>query len=163
MAATPPVTTAEFRTQFDRDFKYGTGLDSVRETDITKAFANALPVFNSELWETDSIKIAFMYAAAHFLVKSLQAAGGLIPVVGAGHGAKNRAEGVAVSKTVGPVSMAYVEPPAFVKNHMGILPFWETDYGKMYCQMLGPRLIGAVITIAGEVDPGISMDAGNLR
>ena len=163
MAATPPVTVAEFQAQFDRDFKYGKGLDSVRDSDINKAFGSALSVFNSDLWETENIKIAFMYAAAHFLVKGLQSAGGLIPVAGAGNGAKNHADGVAISKTVGPVSMAYVEPPAFVKNHMGILPFWETDYGKLYCQMLGPRLIGAVVTIAGEVDPGISMDADNLQ
>lgn len=163
MAATPPVSAADFKAQFDRDFKFGVGLDSVRDSDITKAFNNALAVFNTDLWETESLNLAFLYASAHFLVVGLQSAGGLVPVAGVGRGARNRSDGVTISKTVGAVSMSYVEPPPFVKNHAGLLPFWETEYGKMYCQLLGPRLIGASCTIAGEVDPGVYPIGGELN
>ena len=164
MPLQPPVTAAAFKAQFDRDFPFGTGLDTVRDADINKAFTSALMVFNPALWEdTTSGGLAFMYAAAHFLWVSIKVAGGLIPVQGRGKGLKNSSEGVTVSKTVGAVSAAYERPPEFVQKHMALLPFWESEYGKQYCMMLGPRLIGNVVAVYGEIDPQTYPDPGNTH
>ena len=162
MALTPPVSVADFKAQFDRDFTYGVGLETVRDTDISKAFSNALVVINPCLWDSNSEGLAFMYAAAHFLVIAIQSAGGLIPFPG-NRGAHNRSDGVTISKSVGSVSTTFNAPPAFVQQHAGLLPFWETEYGKQYCQMLGPRLIGVVLVVAGEIDPQVAPDTGTLH
>ena len=70
------------------------------------------------------------------------------------------ADGVITSKTAGPLTVSYTEPPEFVKRSMSLLPFWKTTFGQMYVQMLGPRLIGNVVTVLGEVDPQVQPDTG---
>ena len=159
MALTPPVTVTEFKAEFSREFVYGVGLDSVRDADLNRAFVDALSVYNPCLWDSNSAKPAFMYAAAHFLVLNIQTAGG----VGCGPtniGLLNVADGVITSKTAGPLTVSYTEPPEFVKRSMSLLPFWKTTFGQMYVQMLGPRLIGNVVTVLGEVDPQVQPDTG---
>ena len=154
MALTPPVTVADFKAQFSREFIYGVGLDSVRDIDLNRAFTDALAVYNPCLWDSTTAGPAFMYAAAHFLVMNIQTAGGLV-LVQTNNGVSNVADGVITGKTAGPLSVSYAEPPDFVKRSMSLIPFWKTQYGQTYVQMLGPRLIGCVITILGEVDPQV--------
>lgn len=152
MASMPPVTLAEFKTRFARDFQYGTGLDKVTDTDINTAFADSMPAFNPSLFSSSDGKLAFLYAAAHFLVMNVQAAGGLQaqPV---GQGISNEAQDVIVSKSVGGISMSVMEPPEFIaKSHL-LRQFWTTDYGRRYLAMLQPRLVGVVRAIEGPLAP----------
>ena len=152
MALTPPIVAADFKAFFTREFIYGAGLDNVRDADINRAITDALLVFNPNLWDSTTEDPAFLYATAHFLAMAIQAAGGLKPVA-TNDGTRNRADGVPISKTVGDVSISYAEPPEIVKKFAGLLPFWETSYGRTYVQMLAPRLIGAVVSIKGEQNP----------
>ena len=151
--ATPPVTKDEFKAKFDRAFKYGTGLETVRDSDIDNAFSEALLVFNPSLWDTANAKQAFLYASAHFVVVNIQAAGGALPVV-TGEGLDNRSDGIVENKTVGQVSVAYTPPPDRLKRMAFLQPFWETEFGKRYVMMLLPKLVGNTGAVSGPVDLG---------
>ena len=151
MTATPPITAADFKTKFDREFVYGAGVDSVRDKDINDAIAEAQLLYNPSLWSVDDGKQAFLYATAHFVVARIQAAGGLNPVV-TGEGVVNRSNGIVESKSVGQVSVSYTSPPERLKKMAFLLPFWETDYGKRYVMMLMPKLSGNVGVVSGPQD-----------
>jgi hypothetical protein len=153
--ATPPVTITDFKAFFNREFVYGSGLDSVQDADITRALNDTLAVFNASLWDSSTVNQAYLYASAHMLVVNIQAAGGLCPVV-TNRGTENRSEGVTQNKSVGSISTSYVEIPEWVRKHAGLMPFWETEYGKRYVQMLAPRLKGLIMVVAGEHDPFIA-------
>ena len=148
--ATSPVSASDFKTKFARNFTYGSGLDTVRDADISGAFDDALLLFNPGLFDTDSGKIAFMYLAAHFLVTTVQSAGGLSAAVGQS-GINNRSEGVVLGKSVGQVSVNYEPPPDRVKK-LGLQAIWQTTYGKNYITMLMPKMTGNVGVVSGPVD-----------
>ena len=114
---------------------------------------DALLLYNSGLWSTADGKIAFMFMAAHFLVTTLQAAGGLCSEV-SGEGATNRGTGVISNKSVGAVSLGYVDPPERVKRNANLMIFWETEFGKRYIAMLTPKLVGNVGVVSGPSDVG---------
>lgn len=147
-----PISVAEFKTKFARNFVFGSGLDSVRDADIQGAMDEALLLYNPSLFSTEDGKQAFYYAAAHFLVVNIQTAGGLSADV-TDQGIKNRSNGVIVNKTVGQVSVTYEPPPDRIKKITALLPFWETEYGKRYVMMLVPKLCGNVGVVDGPVDP----------
>lgn len=149
--ATAPVSVADFKTKFARNFPYGAGLDTVRDADIQGAFDEALLVFNPTLFDTDSGKQAFLYAAAHFVAVNIQTSGGLT-VTMTDKGINNRSNGVVNSNTVGQVSVTYEPPPERVKRIAALLPFWETEYGKRYLTFLMPKLAGNVGVVSGPVD-----------
>ena len=152
MASQPPVTLAEFKAQFDRDFVYGVGLDTVRDSDITRAFNDAVPLFNGALFDTSTGKLAFLHSAAHFLVTNIQAVGGL-SVHKFGLGIENQADQVMSSKGVGGVSLSFVEPPPTVKNNPNLLQFWNTTYGQRYLSFLLPKLVGSFSVVEGPLSP----------
>ena len=147
-----PISAADFKTRFDRNFVYGSGLDTVRDKDIEDAIAEAQLSFNPSLFSTDDGKVAFLFATAHVLTVNIQAAGGLHSAVSP-EGITNRSQGIAVSKTVGQVSITYEPPPERIKKLPTLLAFWETEYGKAYVRMLIPKLAGNVGVVSGPVDP----------
>lgn len=154
--ATPPATVAEFKTQFDRDFVYGPGLDKVRDGDIDRAMADAQPYYNPALFSTADGKQAFLYASAHFLVTNIQGVGGLAPA-GApnlGGGIENQGDQVTSNKGAGGLSVGNVAPPDFIKNNPNLLQFWTTTYGQRYAGMVAPRCVGNVGVVSGPVSPG---------
>ncbi len=159
MATTPPATVADFKAQFTRGFVYGKGTDKVRDEDIQAAINEAVMFWNPCLWETAEKKPAFLYAVAHLLVSSLQAAGGLSAQPNS-RGTQNKASGVIVNASVGGVSKGVQAPPEWVTKSSFLLQFWETDYGKRYLAMLGPRLVGACFVAEGNQDPTVA-DQGN--
>ena len=151
MTATPPIAAADFKTKFDREFIYGSGVDTVRDKDINDAIAEAQLMYNASLWAVADGKQAFLYLTAHFLIRRIQAAGGLAPAV-TGDAVSNRAAGVVQSKSVGQVSVSYAPPPARVLKMAFLLPMWETDFGRQYVTMLLPKLSGNVNVVSGPVD-----------
>ncbi len=146
-----PISIAEFKTRFPREFPYGTGLDSVRDADIQNAFDSATLLYNPSLFTTAEGKVAFAYASAHFVAVSIQSAGGLSPVV-SGDGVNNRSNGVVLGKSVGQVSVNYADVPSWLKKFPTLMGFWETEYGKRYVMMVCPRLVGNVALIPGWID-----------
>ena len=143
MAVTPPATVADFKDRFDRDFVYGAGTDKVRDKDINRSLEEADSLFNSILWATnEELKTSFLYLTAHFLVLSLQMAGGL-KTKNRSAGAKNRGGGVVQSKGVGSVSVSYAVP-SYVTNDPTLSQLLRTDYGMRYVQLLAPRLAGNI-------------------
>lgn len=143
-----PVSVAEFKTKFDRAFPFGSGLDAVRDSDINSAFDDALLVYNPALWSTADGKVAFLYLSAHYVAVMIQATGGLKSSVGA-EGVDNRSNGITASKTVGSVSVSYEALAEQIKKIPALMPFWETEYGKRYVQMLLPKLVGNVGLVGG--------------
>jgi len=153
MASTPPVTIADFKTRFVRDFKYGTGLDKVMDSDISAAMTDALTMFNPSLFSTADGKVAFLYATAHYLVINVQAAGGL-GSNNQGLGVGNESEGTLSGKSVGGVSLNFISPPDIVSKNPTLLQFWKTDYGQKYLGMLVPKLVGPFGYVYGEQEAG---------
>lgn len=169
MGSTPPATVSLFKVQFSRDFSYGPGLNQVRDIDIQQALNVASTMFNPSLFDTTLIGVApaitseslmaYLYASAHFLVTSLQAAGGLN---GVGRGlASSQGEGIITSKSAGGVSVS-MEYPAVITSSAALFQFTKTTYGQLYLQILIPRMVGNVAAVLGETQPGfIGPDATN--
>lgn len=149
---TPPASVDEFKAQFDRDFKYGKGLETIRDIDITRAQVEALTLFNPCLWPTEVVKMAYNYATAHMLVTAVQAAGGLSPV-NKNQGTQNRGGGIMGSKSVGGVSVNYAGLETWVQKFPSLSDFMRTDYGQKYLFMLKPRMVGNVTVVAGPKYP----------
>ena len=149
---TTPATVAEFKAQFDRDFIYGTGKETVRDGDIQRALTEATVDFNADLWSTDELKPAFLYAAAHFLVLNVQMAGGLAAAP-TGKGVDNHGGGVTQSKAVGQVNINYALADKF-QNDPILSQFLRTDYGQRYLQMASTRLVGNIAVVSGWNDTG---------
>lgn len=149
---TLPATVAEFKAQFDRDFIYGTGKETVRDADIQRSLTEATSVFNADLWSTDELKPAYLYASAHFLVLNVQMAGGL-SALPTGKGIDNHGGGVTQSKSVAQVNITYGLTEKF-QNDPILSQFLRTDYGQRYLQMISPRLVANVMVVGGFNDTG---------
>lgn len=138
MAVTLPV--AEFKTFFDRDFVYGTDIDTVRDSDIEKSISEAQAVFNNDLYpETSAAELAFKYLVAHFLVQDLNAAdtGG-------------QSVFMQSSRSAGGIS-ASLEIPEWMKS--GEMGFYATTYyGQKFLMLSKPYVDGAVFTVAGRTN-----------
>lgn len=148
----PPITVADFKAWFTREFIYGATPDKVMDADITKALAQAATVFNEGLWEdVAETQLAFYYVAAHFLVIDIQMSGGL-SATPLGKGVQSQGGGVIQSKTVGSVSVSYDLPESIMQSPI-LNQFMRTDFGQKYLSMLTPRLVGNVYAVAGNVDP----------
>lgn len=146
--AYPPVVV-DFKAFWVREFIYGDGPDKVMDADITRALAEVIPLFNAANLSTVAEQtVAYLYAAAHFLTINVQGAGGL-SAVKRGRGVRNVSEGIQTAKSVGQVSVTYQPPPDLVAKSPVLSPFWQTDFGKRYIQMVMPGLIGNFQVVAG--------------
>lgn len=145
-----PITVEDFKTRFDRDFLFGTTIDTVRDQDIEVAFSQGTMNFNEGLFDSDEIEEAFSLISAHCLVKLVTAGGGLKS--SAGGGIKSSGSGAVASKSAGPLSVSYSLPGSLVNDPI-LSDLMTTGYGKMYLQILIPRLIGNVVSIKGATLP----------
>lgn len=153
----PPATVADFKAQFTRDFVYGAGLETVRDSDIQSSLNTASSVFNPALFDvtqvgispnfTSEAMIAYLNASAHFLVTSLQAVGGLGKV---GRGVFSQGEGNVTGKGVGGVSVNF-EWPATITDSPILFQFVKTTYGQAYLQVLMTKLVGNMGAVYGEL------------
>lgn len=160
---TPPATVANFKAQFTRDFVYGTGLEAVRDVDIQGALNIASSLFNPCLFDltpigvtpniTSEALICYLNAAAHFLVTSLQAVGGL-GAVRLGGGVFSQGEGNITGKSVGGVNVSFSWPSSITDSPV-LFQFAKTAYGQAYLQVLATKLVGNVGAVLGEVTPGM--------
>jgi hypothetical protein len=153
---TAPITIAEFKTHFVRDFEYGTqpSADSVSVTimdsDIQGGIDEANLLFNTELWPSVADqKTPFYQLAAHCMVRNIQSAGGTNQI---GQGVVSTGTSPINSKSVGPVSVSYTLPDKIV-NNPALSFYLTTNYGQKYLQMVMPRLVGNIAIAGGGTLP----------
>lgn len=148
-----PASVADFKSEFDRDFLYGSGLSTVRDIDIERAMVQGNSLFNESLWSSDpETKLAFLLVSAHCLVLNIQMAGGLMSK-NTGQGINNKGGGIQASKSVGQVSVNYAIPQSVVDSPV-LNQFMRTDYGQRYLNMAAPRLVGNMALFPGLNDTG---------
>lgn len=141
-----PVTVAEFKTWFTRDFPFSTNdsdLSGITSQDIQKAFAEAMFVFNKALFEEDELKTAFMYIAAHYLVIDLK---------NSSMGLKGSFSGIMSNKSVGSVSVGYSMPNWIMENPLYSL-LAQTPYGAKYLSLVIARCVGNMAAVKGATYP----------
>lgn len=141
-----PVTVDEFKAWFYRDFPYSENendLSGITNADITKAFAEAMFVFNKELFTESEVKLAFMYLAAHYLVIDLK---------NSSTGLKGIFNGLMSSKSVGSVSVGYTMPSWITDNPLYSL-IAQTPYGVKYLSLVIARCVGNFGVVNGATYP----------
>lgn len=140
-----PVTIADFKSFFVRDFPYGTDPKvAILDSDITKALDTAGDTFNEGLWSSQAqFNRAYLYLSAHRLVESLRASGS---------GLASQYAGNTQQKSVGNVSESYVMPPRVQANPF-LAGCYTSDYGKMFVNLISLKLIGNIITVRGATTP----------
>lgn len=149
MTIVSPISTTSFKTYFDRDFIFGTGMNTVRDADITRAINLTLGMHNPGLWDNTSQATDIFYLlSAHYLVKIIDSCGGLIH----GNGIKSTASGAILSKSAGPLSVSFSFPDK-LSNDPILSDFLLTGYGKTFLSLVMPRLIGNVQTVTSDTNP----------
>ena len=132
---------ADFRSYFNRDFPYGTSLDTVTDADITRAATDASVYFCSqELFTSQTgFTLAFLLLTAHMLVTNIKASS-------SGLGATF--SWPANSHSVGDVSESIAIPQRILDNPE-FAWFTTTPYGTKYLMLVLPMLSGQIFTVAG--------------
>lgn len=139
-----PVTIAEFKTWFQRDFPFSTDpKEGVTDADILKAFQEASFVFNGELFYDEEKKTAFMYIAAHYLVIDLK---------NSSVGLKGAYNGLMTNKSVGSVSVGYSMPSWILESPIYSL-IAQTPYGVKFLSLLITRCVGNFVSVKGATHP----------
>lgn len=136
------VTIASFKTQFSRNFTFGSAMPDVLDDDITKAIAEKDAVFNFDLYPQDKPEIGTLaehYLTAHFLASDINAAdsGGQPAVLQT----SRSADGVSESLQI----------PEWVTGEL--IFYWATYYGQKWLILTKPYLDGAVFVIEGGTQP----------
>jgi len=151
MISVSDIVVDDFKDLFVRDFQYAiqsgatTSIyscqkDYVMDADITRAFAEADVNFNESLFSTDaSLKMTFLYLAAHYLVGDLKAAE---------QGSNSAGEFAVSSRSIGGVSESYAIPN-WMLNDPVLGQFATTKYGQKYIALIKPLLIGNVVVYEG--------------
>ena len=131
------VTIASFKTQFARNFTFGSALPDVLDDDITKAIAEKDAVFNFSLYPSDRPEVGTLiehYLTAFFLQSDINAAdsGGQTQSLQTGRSA----DGVSESLQI----------PDWVKGEFVF--YWSNYYGQQYLILSKPYLDGAVFAVS---------------
>lgn len=144
MAFTNP-SVADFKEYFNRDFPYGTDVDtSVTDTDIAKGMQQANFTINQGLFGIQAnYTVAYLLLSAHFMVMNLRASS---------QGINGQGEWLEQSKGVGNVNQAFAIPQRILDNPTFSL-YTKTNYGMMYLQMILPQLTGTFGIAYGSTRP----------
>lgn len=144
MAFTNPTVT-DFKTQFARDFPFGTDPNtSVLDSDVSNAFVFTNVNFNPALFcDQTTYALAYNLLSAHYLVTNLRSSS---------QGINGQYNFLQASKGVGSVNEAFNIPERILAN-----PYWsmltKTNYGATYLQILLPQLTGQVFNVYGTTQP----------
>lgn len=140
-----PATVTDFKTQFFRDFPYGTDLNTqVLDVDITNAFNMVDISINQALWDNQTqFTIAYCLLAAHFMVLNLRASS---------QGINGQYNFLQNTKSVGAVSEGFTIPQRVIDNP-DFAQYFKTNYGAQYMQLLWPQLSGQIFAVCGSTRP----------
>ncbi len=116
----------------------------IQDQDITNAFAEATAVFNQSLFGDDTtIKLAYLYLTAHYLVNDIQTSR---------QGVQSTGRNPVTSRTVGSVSESYAVPERFLADP--IVQFYTTTgYGRKFLSMALPAMVGNMASTWGGTNP----------
>lgn len=135
----------DFKTQFTRDFPYGTDPNvSVLDSDITSSFLYTNVNINQELFpDQGTYTLAYNLLSAHYLVMNIRSSS---------QGMNGQFNFLQTSKGAGPVNEAFSIPQRVLDN-----PYWsmltKTNYGALYLQILLPQLAGQIYNAFGTTLP----------
>ena len=117
----------------------------IQDSDILRAFNEAKVNFNAALFgDNDTIKMVFLYLAAHYLVIDLNNAMNPLAM---------GFMGFTQSKSVGSVSESYAVPTWMLNNQM-LSAYAQTGYGRKYLSLIQPYLVGNIIFVPGRTTYG---------
>ncbi len=117
----------------------------IQDSDILRAFNEAKVNFNAALFgDDDTVKMVFLYLAAHYLVIDLNNA---MNPLGLGF------MGLVQSKSVGSVSESYALPQWMLNNAI-LSQYAITGYGRKYLSLIQPYLVGNIIFCPGRTTYG---------
>lgn len=117
----------------------------IQDSDILRAFNEAKVNFNATLFgDDDTVKMVFLYLAAHYLVIDLNNAMNPLAV---------GFMGFTQSKSVGSVSESYAVPQ-WMLNNRTLSAYAQTGYGRKYLSLIQPYLIGNLIFVPGRTTYG---------
>lgn len=117
----------------------------IQDADIMRAFNEAKVNFNAALFgDNDTIKMVFLYLAAHYLVVDLNNAQSPLAM---GY------MGFTQSKSVGSVSQSFALPD-FVTRNAVLSQYMQTGFGAKYVSLISPYLIGNIMLIRGRTTIG---------
>lgn len=125
---------------------YNDSVDNyIQDSDIMRAFKEAKVNFNAGLFgDDDTVKMVFLYLAAHYLVIDLNNA--MNPMA-------MGFMGFTQSKSVGSVSQSFALPD-FVTRNAALSQYMQTGYGRKYLSLMQPYLIGNVLFFPGRTTCG---------
>lgn len=141
------ITVAEFESFFDRgQFLYGSTspytYPEVRDADIDKAIAEALAVFNGDLYPADTgiCEQALNYLTAHFVQLDLETieSSGQTKLLQTSRSADGVSESVSVPDWMNQGEFAF---------------YATTYYGQKFLILSKPYLDGAVYSVPGATQP----------
>lgn len=134
----PPATPLDWKKTTDDIDNF------VQDSDITKAFAEAQAVFNQALLGDDAtIKLAYLYLTAHYLVNDLKTAA---------QGVSSSGSNPVTARTVGSVSESYAIPQRYLDDP--ILVFYtKSGYGLKYLSIVMPAMVGNMQAVWGGTNP----------
>lgn len=139
MAYTKPDATA-FKAYFDRDFPFGSTIETVRDADIDKAIGEASVAYNEALFSSQAnFTIGFMYLIAHYLVMDLRASS---------QGIAGEYSWLRTSKAAGSVSEG-ITVPQYILDHPVLSMLSKTNYGAKYLALILGSAVGAVSVVCG--------------
>lgn len=116
----------------------------VLDSDITRAFQEAQINLNQALFGDDpTIKLAYLYMTAHYLVMDLRAAKA---------GVSGRGEQIVSGRTVGSVSENYNIPTALSDSTIRQF-FAKTYYGQKFYSMAEANMVGNIGIVWGGATP----------
>lgn len=117
----------------------------IQDADIMRAFKEANVNFNAALFgDNDTIKMVFLYLAAHYLVIDLNNAMNPLAM---------GFMGFTQSKSVGSVSESFAVPQWMLNNAI-LSQYAQTGYGRKYLSLIQPYLVGNIIFVPGRTTYG---------
>lgn len=117
----------------------------IQDADIMRAFNEAKVNFNAALFgDDDTVKMVFLYLAAHYLVIDLNNAMNPLSM---------GFMGFTQSKSVGSVSESYAVPQWMLNNAI-LSQYATTGYGRKYLSLIQPYLVGNIIFVPGRTTYG---------
>jgi len=134
------ITVSDFKALFVRDFTYGTTTDTIKDSDITRAFSEAGAVLNQALYSSDAIiQMMYLYLTAHYLCLDLRASAANIE--GSGSFPVN-------SRSVGSVSESYTIPQKYIDDPL-LFMYAQTQYGMKFLSITLPAIVGNIMSVYG--------------
>lgn len=123
-------------TQNDWALTNQTVLNYTQDSDILNAMAEAKVNFNEQLFNSDDVKLIFLYLTAYYLTVDFQNALGQTNA------------GVVTSKSVGSVSESYGIPQWMLQDRI-LGAYARNGYGLKYLSLINPYLVGNVLFFQG--------------